>query len=541
MPTMDRNKGNAMDIKQKILDGDISLGVEFGSTRIKAVLTASGAKTIAQSDFTWENKLVDGIWSYDLEDVWKGLQHCYSQLAQQVRNQYDAELVKINAMGFSGMMHGYLAFDKEDNLLVPFRTWRNTITEQAADILSREFSFNIPQRWTSAHLYQALLNKEDHISQIEFVTTLAGYVHWQLTGEKAVGIGEASGIFPIDEKTSDYNKSMAEKFDALTAKEGFDKKLDTVFPKVKLAGENAGTLTEKGALLIDPSGKLQAGTALCPPEGDAGTGMVATNSILPKTGNVSAGTSIFAMIVLENSLSSYYKEIDMVTTPDGYPVAMVHCNTCTSDIDGWVKLFWQFAKQFNPDCEIGEIYNMLYKEAEKGDYDCGGMAAVNYFAGEPVADIEKGAPIFARSPQAEFNLANFMRSHIYASFACVKLGLDLLFKDEKVPVEKLFGHGGLFKVKGVAQQMMASALDTAVQVNSEAGEGGAWGMAVLAEYMKNKKESQTLTDYLENTVFSAVESTVCMPCKEESEGFEMFLKNYKKMLSAEKTAAEIFA
>ncbi|MBE6878729.1 MAG: ATPase [Ruminococcaceae bacterium] len=529
-----------MDIKQLILDGDISLGVEFGSTRIKAVLTAAGAKTIAQSDYTWENKLVDGVWSYDLDEVWKGLQHCYAQLAQQVKTEYGAEITRINAMGFSAMMHGYLALDKNGQLLVPFRTWRNTITEQAADILSEEFKFNIPQRWTVAHLYQVLLNKEPHIPQIDFVTTLAGYVHWCLTGNKVVGIGEASGIFPIDENTLDYNARMAEKFDALAAKEGFGKKLNEVFPKVMLAGENGGTLTKEGALLIDPTGKLQAGTSICPPEGDAGTGMVATNSILPKTGNVSAGTSIFAMIVLEKSLSSYYKEIDMVTTPAGHPVAMVHCNTCTSDIDGWVKLFWEFAKQFDPECDIGRIYNMLYKAAEKGDFDCGNMAAINYFAGEPVVDIEKGVPVFVRSPQGSFNLANFMRSHIYASFACVKIGLDLLFRDEKVPVEKLFGHGGLFKVKGVAQQMMASALGTAVQVNAEAGEGGAWGMAVLAEYMKNKEENQSLSDYLEKVIFADVQSTVCTPNSDETAGFERFLENYKKALVAEKAAAEIF-
>ena len=406
------------NIKNLIAAGDISLGVEFGSTRIKAVLTTKGANVIAQSDFEWENQVVDGVFSYDLKDVWVGLQDCYAKIASQVKAEYGVELTKIKAMGFSAMMHGYIAFDKENNLLVPFRTWRNTITEQAADILSEEFKFNIPQRWTVAHLYQAILKKEAHIPQVEFVTTLAGYVHWQLTGNKVVGVGEASGIFPVDETTLTYNAEMAEKFDALTAKEGFGKKLCEVFPSVLVAGDKAGVLTKEGALLIDPTGKLEAGTEICPPEGDAGTGMVATNSILPKTGNISAGTSIFAMIVLEKSLSNYYKEIDMVTTPVGHPVAMVHCNTCTSDINDYVRMFHTFAKKFNPNCEIGEIYNYLYNEAAKGDYDCGGLCSINYFAGEPVVGVEEGVPMFLRNPQGNFTLQNFMRSKIYSIICC---------------------------------------------------------------------------------------------------------------------------
>ena len=524
------------NIKKLIADGDISLGVEFGSTRIKAVLTAKGAKVIAQSDYGWENQLKDGIWTYDLAEVWTGLQNCYAKIVQAVKAKYDVEITKINAMGFSAMMHGYLAFDKEDNLLVPFRTWRNTITEKAADVLSEEFKFNIPQRWTVAHLYQAILNKEEHIPRVDFVTTLAGYVHWKLTGNKVVGIGEASGIFPIDETTLDYNADMADKFDQLTAKACFGKKLAEVFPSVLTAGQNAGALTEEGALLIDPTGTLQAGTAICPPEGDAGTGMVATNSVLPKTGNISAGTSIFAMIVLQNSLSNYYKEIDMVTTPAGHPVAMVHCNTCTSDLDGWVKLFYEFAKQTNPDCDISDVYNMLYTAALKGDYDCGGLAAVNYFAGEPVADVDGGAPLFVRRPQDKFNLSNFMRSHIYASFATMKIGLDLLLKDKNVTIEKLFGHGGLFKIQGVAQQMMASALNTPVQVTTAASEGGAWGMAILAEYINNS--NMPLADYLQNVVFADAVSTVCVPDADETAGFDRYLKNYKKAIEIEKTAVK---
>ena len=524
--------------KKLIQNGDISLGVEFGSTRIKAVLTTKGADVIAQSDFGWENQLVDGVFSYDLKDVWVGLQDCYKKIAQQVKEEYGVEITKINAMGFSAMMHGYIAFDKENNLLVPFRTWRNTITEKAAEVLSEEFKFNIPQRWTVAHLYQAILNKESHIPQVDFVTTLAGYVHWVLTGNKVVGIGEASGIFPIDEVALDYNADMAAKFDELTAKEGFGKKLCDVFPKVMQAGQCAGTLTKEGALLIDPTGKLQAGTQLCPPEGDAGTGMVATNSILPKTGNISAGTSIFAMIVLEKSLSNYYKEIDMVTTPVGHPVAMVHCNTCTSDIDGWIKMFHSFAKQFNPECSIGEIYSYLYNEAAKGDYDCGGLCSINYFAGEPVVGVEMGVPMFVRNPQGKFTLQNFIRSNIYATFACVKLGLDLLFKDENVPVEKLLGHGGLFKVEGVAQQMLASALNTEVQVTKSASEGGAWGMAILAEYMKEKGD-MSLAQYIEAEIFANAQSTTKKPNPQETEGYNIYIENYKKALCAEKAAAAI--
>ena len=527
------------NIKQLIASGDISLGVEFGSTRIKAVLTTKGANVIAQSDFGWENKVVDGIFSYDLEDVWLGLQDCYKKIAQSVKAEYGVEITKVAAMGFSAMMHGYIAFDKNDNLLVPFRTWRNTITENATGILSEQFKFNIPQRWTVAHLYQAILNKEAHIPQVDFVTTLAGYVHWKLTGNKVVGIGEASGIFPIDENTLDYNADMAAKFDALTAKEGFGKKLREVFPAVLVAGENAGTLTQEGALLIDPTGKLQCGTAVCAPEGDAGTGMVATNSILPKTGNISAGTSIFAMIVLEKSLKNYYKEIDMVTTPVGHPVAMVHCNTCTSDVDGYVKMFYSFAKHFKPDCTIGEIYSYLYNEAAKGDYDCGGLCHINYFAGEPVVAVDEGVPMFLRNPQGSFTLQNFMRSNIYATFACVKIGLDMLFKDENVPVEKLLGHGGLFKVEGVAQQMMASALGTPVQVTSTAGEGGAWGMAVLAEFMKEKGENQPLADYLNSVIFAGAEYKTKQPDPQETAGYNKYIENYKKALCAEKAAAAV--
>lgn len=526
------------NLKEIILSGDLSLGVEFGSTRIKAVLTAEGAKIIATSSYNWENKLIDGIFTYELEEVWTGLRECYKDIAAYVKEKYDVEITKISSIGFSAMMHGYLVFDKKDDLLVPFRTWRNTITEQSADILSRLLNFNIPQRWNIAHLYQSILNKEEHISNIDFMTTLAGYVHWKVTGEKVVGIGDASGIFPIDETTLDYNQNMMDKFKALAEKEGFDIPLKNILPKVLLAGEAGGRLTKEGALLIDPTGVLQAGALVCPPEGDAGTGMVATNSITPKTGNISAGTSIFAMIVLEKSLSKYYTEIDMVTTPVGHPVAMVHCNTCTSDIDAWVKIFYEFAKQINNNIEISDIYNLLYKSAISGKFDCGGLATVNYFSDEPVANTKGGAPLFIRKADSEFNLSNFMRSHIYSTFATVKIGLDLLFNEQGVEIEKLLGHGGLFKIEKIVQQMMASSLNTTIEVNNTASEGGAWGMAILAEYMSHKEENQSLEDYLNKKIFVDTEAIICYPNKEETEGFNNFFENYKKALQVENFAVE---
>lgn len=518
--------------------GEVFLGVELGSTRIKAVLTSKGGNIITQSDYSWENSVIDGIFTYDLALVWEGLQSCYADIVKNIKTEYGINLTKIQSMGFSAMMHGYLAFDKDDNLLVPFRTWRNTITAKAAQILSEEFQFNIPQRWSIAHLYQALLNKESHTSQISFITTLAGYVHYKLTGEKVIGIGDASGIFPIDENTLNYNKEMAEKFDKLSAQQGFDKPLFDILPKVLCAGDKGGSLTKEGALLLDPTGVLQEGSVICPPEGDAGTGMTATNSVLPATGNISAGTSVFAMIVLEKSLSKYYPEIDMVTTPSGDPVAMVHCNTCTSDIDGWVKMFLQFAQKLNPNCTIGDVYNLLYSEAVKGDYDCGGLCSINYFAGEPVVGLDEGTPLFIRNPQDKFTLQNFIRSHIYSSFATVKIGLDLLFCQENVKLKKLLGHGGLFKVKNVAQQMMASALNTSVEVMSSAGEGGAWGMAILAEYAVCKEEKQKLSDYLQEVIFKDTPSEKCEPNKEETDGFNSYLEKYKKVLAVEKCAVE---
>lgn len=527
------------NLKETISSGDISLGIEFGSTRIKAVLTAVGARVIAKSSCDWENQLKDGIFTYDLEDVWTGLRKCYKDIREQVKQEYGLELTKLSSIGFSAMMHGYLVFDSQEKLLVPFRTWRNTITGQSADILSRHFNFNIPQRWSIAHLYQSILNKEDHVVNIDFLTTLAGYVHWKVTGERVIGIGDASGIFPIDEAALDYNKNMMEQFKELAEKDGFTVSLENIFPKVLPAGQAGGKLTKEGALLIDPTGTLQEGIPVCPPEGDAGTGMVATNSITPETGNISAGTSIFAMIVLEKNLSEYYSEIDMVTTPDGHPVAMVHCNTCTSDIDAWVRLFYEFAKQIDHSVSISDVYNMLYQSALNGSLDCGGLTSVNYFSGEPVVNITDGAPLFIRKADSEFNLSNFMRTHIYSSFATVKIGLDLLFNEQEIKIRKLLGHGGLFKIEKVAQQMLASSLDTPVEVTDTASEGGAWGMAILAEFMSHKEQNQSLEEYLNTKIFADAKSNVCYPNKEETEGFNSFLVRYKKALQVEGFAVDV--
>lgn len=527
------------NLKEVISSGDIILGVEFGSTRIKAVLTAAGAKVIAKSSYDWENQLIDGIFTYDLKEVWIGLRKCFNDISAYVKQEYNVKITRISSIGFSAMMHGYLVFDKRGDLLVPFRTWRNTMTEQSADILSQHFNFNIPQRWSIAHLYQSILNKESHIGNIDFLTTLAGYVHWKVTGEKVVGIGDASGIFPIDEIALDYNKNMLEKFSALAEKEGFTIPLKNILPKVLLAGQSGGRLTKEGALLIDPTGMLQEGILVCPPEGDAGTGMVATNSIKPETGNISAGTSIFAMIVLEKSLSKYYSEIDMVTTPVGHPVAMVHCNTCTSDIDAWVKIFYEFAKHIDNNVTISDVYNLLYQSALNGTFDCGRLTSVNYFSGEPVVKIKDGFPLFIRKADNEFNLSNFMRTHIYSSFATVKIGLDLLFNDQDIKIKKLLGHGGLFKIEKIAQQILASSLNTPVEVTDTASEGGAWGMAILAEYAAHKEQTRSLEEYLNTQIFVDTKSIVCYPNKEETEGFNSFLERYKKSLQIEKFAVEI--
>lgn len=527
-----------MDVKNLLEEGKGILGIEFGSTRIKAVLIDEKGTPLASGSHEWENRLTDGIWTYTLDDIWSGLADCYADLASDVKKKYDVVLKKFASIGFSAMMHGYLAFDKEGELLVPFRTWRNTITEEAAAKLTEVFQYNIPQRWSIAHLYQAILKKEEHVGKIDFLTTLAGYVHWKLTGEKVLGVGDASGMFPIDCKSGNYDQNMIRKFDELTEPCGYGWKLSDILPKVLSAGEKAGTLTPEGAKLLDVSGNLEAGILLCAPEGDAGTGMVATNSVGVRTGNVSAGTSVFAMVVLEKELSKVYPEIDLVTTPDGALVAMVHCNNCTSDLNAWVNLFDEFAKSIGAAIDKNQLFSVLYHKALEGDADCGGLISYNYFSGEPVTGFDEGAPLFVRKADQTFNLANFMRTHLYSSLAALKAGLDLLFKEEDVKVDEMFGHGGLFKTKGVGQRIAAAAMNTPVSVMETAGEGGAWGIALLASYMQNKEEGEELQDFLNHKIFAGQKGEKLLPVKEDVEGFDQFMIRYKKGLAIEHAAVD---
>lgn len=524
------------NIRDAIKSGKTALGIELGSTRIKAVLIGEDNVPIASGSHDWENSYEDNIWTYSLEDVWKGIQDSYQKMANHVKQQYGITIQTIGAIGFSGMMHGYLVFNKKEELLVPFRTWRNNITEVASDILTQLFQFPIPQRWSIAHLYQAILNREDHIRNIHFLTTLAGYVHWKLTGEKVLGVGEASGVFPIDLETKDYNQTMIDQFNDRVIFHGIPWKLEDVLPKVLLAGENGGVLTSEGARLLDVSGELQPGIPLCPPEGDAGTGMVATNSIAQRTGNISAGTSAFAMIVLERQLSKVYPEIDLVTTPTGHLVAMAHSNNCSSDLNAWVGLFEEFSNILGFHVEKNKLYEALFKISLQGDKDCGGLLSYGYLSGEHMTHFEEGRPLFVRSMNSNFNLANFMRTHLYSAFAAMKIGMDMLLKEEKVTVEKIFGHGGIFNTEGVAQSILAAALNLPISVMETAGEGGAWGIALLGAYMINKKENETLEEYLNDKVFVEQKEKTLYPNEEDVKGFEIYMERYMKGLSIEEAA-----
>lgn len=527
-----------MEKREAIENGKTSLGIEFGSTRIKAVLIAEDSTLLAAGNHEWENRYENNVWTYSLDDIWAGLQDCYAKLAEDVKNQYGIALTTVGSIGFSAMMHGYMAFDKDDHLLVPFRTWRNTITEEAAEKLTEEFQYNIPQRWSIAHLYQAILNGEEHVKDVTFFTTLAGYAHWKLTGEKVLGIGDASGMFPIDIAAGQYDAKMIAKFNDLIASKGYPWKLEDILPKTRMAGEVAGTLTEEGAKLLDVSGNLQAGIPVCPPEGDAGTGMVATNSVAIRTGNVSAGTSVFAMIVLEKELKKVYPEIDLVTTPDGALVGMVHCNNCTSDLNAWVNIFKEFAESFGIEVDMTKLFSVLYNKALEGDADCGGLLAYNYFSGEPVTRFEEGCPLFVRTSEDKFNLANLMRTHLFTSLGALKAGLDIMLKEEGVKIDKIFGHGGLFKTKGVGQKILAAAINSPVSVMEMAGEGGAWGIAILASYMKNKEEGQSLSDYLNKNVFAGQKDVEVQPDEKDVAGFDEFMKRYKKGLIIERAAVD---
>ncbi len=526
-----------MDKKMIITQGRTALGIELGSTRVKAVLIGEDSLPLASGSHEWENKLENGYWTYSLEDVHKALHSCYKALKENVKEKYGCNLTKVGAIGVSAMMHGYLAFDKNGQLLTPFRTWRNTTTGQAAAALTEALGFNIPQRWTASHIYQAILSGEDHVPSVRYVTTLAGYVHYMLTGVNAVGIGEASGIFPIDSSVNDYDERMLGIFDKMTAEKGFTKKAREILPKVLVAGENAGYLTEKGALMLDESGELEAGIPLAPCEGDAGTGMTATNSIKERTGNISAGTSVFVMIVLEKMLSRVYPEIDMVTTPTGKPVAMVHCNNCTSDLNAWGGLFHEFAMALGMDVSKGKIFDMMYEKALEGDKDCGGLLSYNYHSGEHVTGVSQGRPMFIRTPESKFSLGNFMRTQLYSAMASLKIGFDLM-NEENVAIDQLYGHGGFYIYPGVGQSVTAAALKAPVSVMKTAGEGGPYGMALLALYSLNSK-GMTLDEFLENVAFKDAECVTVEPDEKDIEGFDAFIENYKKGLGCEKLASEI--
>ena len=527
-----------MNAKETIEAGRAILGIEFGSTRIKAVLVDEANVPIAQGSHEWENQLVNGLWTYTTESIWFGLQSCYADLRANVLKKYEVEIEHLAAIGISAMMHGYMAFDKTNKIQVPFRTWRNTNTGAAAAELSSLFKFNIPLRWSISHLYQCILDEEPHVPQITFLTTLAGYVHWKLTGEKVLGIGDASGMIPVDPKTKTYSAEMVSKFNALIAPKKYKWKLEDILPKVLVAGQNAGYLTEEGVRRLDITGHLQPGVPFCPPEGDAGTGMVATNAVKPRTGNVSAGTSSFSMIVLEKDLAKPHEVIDIVTTPDGSPVAMVHCNNCTSDLNAWVGIFKEFQELLGVPVDMGKLFGTLYNNAMTGDTDCGGLVSYNFISGEPVVGLAEGRPMLVRHALDKFNLANFMRANLYASVAVLKIGNDILFNEENVKVDRITGHGGLFKTKGVGQRVLAAALDSPISVMDTAGEGGAWGMALLAAFLVNNAAKRNLPDYLEDVVFAGNQGEEIAPTSEEVEGFNRYLKNYMRLLPAEAKAVK---
>lgn len=522
-------------MKIDLLNETTSLGIEFGSTRIKSVLLDSTHKIIAVGTYDWENQLVNDFWTYSLDEIWKGLQNCYADLNQQIITRYGEPLKKIGSIGISGMMHGYLPLDKKNNLLVPFRTWRNSNTSEAETKLTTLFQFNIPQRWSIAHLYQAILNQEDHVKDIHFLTTLSGFIHFKLTGEKVLGIGDASGMFPIDSSKKIYHEGMLNRFNAIESVSSLNLHLETILPKILLAGQKAGRLTVDGAKLLDPSLQLEPGVPFCPPEGDAGTGMVATNSIKERTGNVSAGTSVFSMIVLEKSLSTVHQEIDIVTTPEGLPVAMVHANNCTSDINGWVKIFEEFGTLFGLTITPDDLYGQLFQHSLTGNADAGGLLSYGYYSGENITHMSEGRPLFVHSPNSHFTLANFMRSHLFSSLSALKIGMDIL-NQEQVEIDQINGHGGLFKTPIVGQRYMAAAMNTNIGVMETASEGGAWGMALLASYMMNQTEKHSLVSFLNQKIFNKTNSLVIEPFQEDIDGFNAFLARYKQGLPIEQAA-----
>lgn len=528
-------------IAASIAAGEASLGIEYGSTRIKAVLVDADDEPIAIGTFDWENSLVDGYWTYGEQEIFDGLRAAYASLKADVERRYGVRLAKLAALGISAMMHGYLPFDAEGNLLVPFRTWRNTTTTEAARELSGLFSFHIPERWSVSHIYQAVLNDEEHVSKIDFFTTLAGFAHWRLTGEKVLSIGDASGMFPIDSATRDYDAAMVAKFDELVAGKGVAWRVEDLLPRVLVAGDVAGHLTAEGAALLDPDGDLEPGCPLCPPEGDAGTGMIATNAVAPRTGNVSAGTSVFSMVVLEHALKDATSpEIDLVTTPMGDPVAMVHCNNCTSDINGWVGLLCDFARLMGAEPDRGEVFTKLFEAALDGDKDAGGLVSVPFISGETVMGVQTGYPLVMRGQNAAFNIANFMRMNIMAAFGALAAGNEAL-RAQDVRIDKLYGHGGIFKTPKVAQSLLAAALEAPVTVMATAGEGGAWGQAVAASYMVHRAEGETLDAYLNERVFAGMEGVTVEPDAADVEGYRAFMTAFKRANEAELACERAFA
>ncbi len=527
-----------MGAKELIQSGKTALGIELGSTRIKAVLTDFDGNVLAVGFHDWENSLINDIWTYAFDEIDAGVRHCYTTLREDVEKQYGITPVTFGAIGVSAMMHGYIALDKDGQPLAPFQTWRNSNTQAAADELTELFQFNIPLRWTISHLYQRILDREEHVEKLDFVNTLAGYIHWKLTGRKVIGIGDASGIFPIDSKKLDYNADFMEKFEALIAKYNYSWKTTDLLPKVLTAGEDAGSLTQAGAAFLDETNALQAGVPLCPPEGDAGTGMVATNSVAVRTGNVSAGTSTFAMLVLEKQLSKLYREIDMVTTPTGFPVAMSHANNGTSDLNAWVSLFAQYNELMGIQMDMGELFGRLYTNSLTGDKDCGGLLAYGYYSGEGITKLNEGRLAFLRTANSRFSLANLMRVNLFTSLGAVKMGMDILMKEEGVKVDRIMGHGGFFKTKGVGQNYLAAAVNAPVTVMDTASEGGAWGIALLAAYLADHKDGEKLEEYLDQRIFAGMAGSTVEPDPEDAAGFETFMERYKKGIAIEKAAID---
>ncbi len=527
------------DMVAAISGGNTSLGIEFGSTNIKACLIGPDHEVLATGTHGWENQFVDRLWTYPDDAIWAGLQAAVKSLMADVESRHGVKLTRIGALGFSAMMHGYLAFDAKDKLLVPFRTWRNTNTERATVELTKALGFNFPHRWSASHLYQAVLDKEPHTEKVAYITTLAGYVHWRLTGRKVIGVGDASGMFPIDPATRTFDAPMMKQFGDMVAalQPGLD--ATQVFPEVLVAGQDAGSLTDEGAVLLDPTGTLKPGTPICPPEGDAGTGMVATNAVAPRTGNISAGTSIFAMVVLEKPLTSVHEELDIVTTPAGDLVAMVHCNNGASELGTWAGVFTEFAEAIGAKADANAVFGALFDAALKGEADGGGLLAYNYLAGEPITGLAEGRPLVVRTPDSRLTLANFMRTQLYAAFGTLSLGMNVLH-GEGVKLDSMFAHGGMFRTAGVAQRLLAAAIGAPVSVGDTASEGGAWGIAVLAEYLRTGA-GKSLEAYLSDEVFAGVELDVAAPDPEDVAGYGAWLDQYRSGLAIMKAATESFS